>query len=499
MTQEPWWNEHTSDPDHSQPQASGTPGHPSFGEPSSTQFNTSQNAPHNPSTAYPHDVAAWQHGSEATPPHQATWAPAPKTGLIPLRPLTAGDVLSASFRLLRTNLSVNLGSSLIVMLILTLVIGGISTLLFVNGLNRMEMSSGQDLEEISAGNATLLIVLQIAGGLLGLLAGSFLQGALAHSIARAAIGDKTSFGETWSMAFKRFPAVLGSILIQSAVFFVAMLVAMVPIIITFVALGGDLSQRENSALVAIVAIVSMLLYFAVILVAQALYVRLGFSPIIAVLERANGIHSIKRSWQLTRGYFWRTFGIQLLVSMILQTVMSFAIGGIYAIVLIPVIIFMPLGAGGEADMTVVTVVMSIVLIVVMLLVTIISALMTVVQYGANVFLYLDLRFRKEGFNLKLQKTTDDIAQGIAVDDPFAADAESLRLGALKPVKTPAAPQGYAPQQGYPQQPSASPQQPAHPNENGFAWPSNDTQPGQAPSGETWQQRTWGLDGDASGR
>lgn len=487
MTQQPWWDEASNDASGAgngqfvPPQAAGAAGFaqgPQFPPPAQgfppqgPQFN------------------AWQYSADAAPQQAPEWVPAPKPGLIPLRPLTFGDVISASFKLLRTNLQVNLGTSVIVMLLSTLIMGGAMALMYFVAYNRLEMSSSYDSSTISAGNATLMIVVQLLATLFAMVGGGFLQAALSHSIARAAIGDKVTFGETWQRAFKRLPAVLVSLFVQALFGFLALVVVMAPIFILIVTTGGDLGQRDNAAMAVIVMIVSIILYVGLILFSQAIYVRLGFAPNVAVLEGSGGIASIKRSWQLTRGYFWRTFGIQIVVSFIIQNVLSIVIGGLYMLALIPLAILIPLGVAGTLDNSIVTVVMIVLLSILFLLLTVVTALSTIVQYGANVLIYLDLRFRKEGFNLKLQKTTEDIAAGIPVTDPFDADDEARRLGALAPAKQPAAPAGYPqPRMGYPQPGGMMPPQqaPGFPQQApNFEQPTS----GFQQPNDAWQQRSW---------
>ena len=54
------------------------------------------------------------------------------------------------------------------------------------------------------------------------------------------------------------------------------------------------------------------------------YVRLGLATSALILERIGVIESLRRSWTLSRGAFWRLFGIQLVTSL----VVGFAAGAL---------------------------------------------------------------------------------------------------------------------------------------------------------------------------
>ena len=95
-----------------------------------------------------------------------------------------------------------------------------------------------------------------------------------------------------------------------------------------------------------------------------------------------------RSWRLTDGYFWRTFGVEFLVALILNlaaqvvTTPFSLIGGILVGLVDP--------TGTGAGITV----MVIVYVVTMVITLVIGAVSAVVQSALIAVIYLDLRMRK---------------------------------------------------------------------------------------------------------
>ncbi len=121
-----------------------------------------------------------------------------------------------------------------------------------------------------------------------------------------------------------------------------------------------------------------------------------------VSERAGPIAAIGRSWELTRGHWWRTFGT-LLVLWLLWLVLDIALGATL------------LGAIATADdmsqatYAVLQTALSIVLNAIVY--PLIAAIISVIYY--------DLRVRNEGFDLQL------LAQGVGADTSRFESAPEL--------------------------------------------------------------------------
>ena len=123
-----------------------------------------------------------------------------------------------------------------------------------------------------------------------------------------------------------------------------------------------------------------------------------------------------RSWTLTRGYFWRVLGIQLLVSVM--------VGVAGQIVTTPVSILVSLGStlliptGDTADPVAAAAPFVIGLIITAVVTAVVTAVGLVLQSATASLLYLDLRMRKEGLDLELSRFVEARQTGADVADPY---------------------------------------------------------------------------------
>jgi len=62
--------------------------------------------------------------------------------------------------------------------------------------------------------------------------------------------------------------------------------------------------------------ISFLLFLLLIPLGVFILIRLLLFPIAYFVEDAGGFNSLVRSWELTSGYFWQTFGVYLLISIV---------------------------------------------------------------------------------------------------------------------------------------------------------------------------------------
>ncbi|MFT4217424.1 MAG: glycerophosphoryl diester phosphodiesterase membrane domain-containing protein [Micropruina sp.] len=90
---------------------------------------------------------------------------------------------------------------------------------------------------------------------------------------------------------------------------------------------GSLSSQDASAAVAGFFGVMLLLIFVGIPLSIVLWTRLLYLVPAVVIEQRSGMDALRRSWRLTKGCFWRTFGYaivpQLAVSMVMWVLSTF--------------------------------------------------------------------------------------------------------------------------------------------------------------------------------
>ena len=153
---------------------------------------------------------------------------------------------------------------------------------------------------------------------------------------------------------------------------------------------------------------------ALIVVGVWVSIKLSIVPSIIVLERATMAQAIRRSWRLTDGYFWRTFGVQYLIAFIVGTVSQVVLTPISFLYIMAVSAIDPTGTSAESWIG--PVVLYIVMIVLSLLV---GSITSVVSSAAIALIYIDLRMRKEGLDLELIRFVEARQTGDhTVEDPY---------------------------------------------------------------------------------
>jgi len=356
-----------------------------------------------------------------TPPG---WTPPPKPGLIPLRPLTFGTLLGASFQVLRRNPRPTFGFSLLVtglIYIVSILIVGFVTFAAFSRIAFSESSA--DADTIAAGSVGLIVLSALVPVALAVVASAVLQGIISLEVARGTLGEKLRLPGLWSAARGRIGALIGwSAIIAGAVILAIAIAAVV--IGLLVAFGGTAG---------VIAAVLLGLLFGAGGAALAVWfgTKLALVPSILMLERLTLRQALARSWSLTKGYFWKTFGIILLVSFIIQTVSSIVsvplqFASSFAITLVD-----PNGTSSGAVVGAIVVsVLSVVFAVAF------GAIGAVVQGATPALIYIDIRMRKEGLDLELSRFVEARQAGDAsVQDPYLLKASPV-AGTAAPSTSP---------------------------------------------------------------
>lgn len=352
---------------------------PGWSAPGAQPTGTTGDAGHGPvGTAYP---------SPAPPGQWGVALPTHKPGIIALRPLSLGDIVEASFACLRRNPRTFLGLALVTSLAVLLVIGvlGVAGYLVATSLE-----SGDALDLFLAlgitSSAAALLFLSSATSIV-------LSGILAYPVGEAVLGRNVSMGETWRRTRRFLPRLVGlcAILVVPPTVVFGLLVAL--------AIWGFVDGAPAAGVLGVVAVLCLAV------ATTWLGIRLALATPALVLEDLGVIASLRRSWRLTPGLFWRTFGILLASSMligIVQYVLSFALqlGGM---VLGVALDSMVNGAGAET-------VAGLVVAGASVLGSLLSGVLTQPFLAAVLaLLYTDARIRKEGFDLALARAAADAA------------------------------------------------------------------------------------------
>lgn len=293
-----------------------------------------------------------------------------KPGIVALRPLGLGDLLDGSIKAIRRNPGATLGLSVLVSLVCLIPSAALAAVLTTVAFDGSDWSTASGSLGTMPASVVQLLFTQLATGLL--------SGMLVHVIGEAVLGRHSTMGRTWSATRRRLLPVLGA----------QVLVGMAVLLPVAIAGGGVALAVAGTPEVGVpVAILGGL---ACIVLGLWLGVRTCMSAPAIVLEGLGVRAGLRRSFALTGGAFWRTFGILLLVSVMASVAASmlqvpFSIVGVGAAVV-----------SGDTLSTL------LVLVFVSHLGQLFSgALTTPFVAGVTGLLYIDRRIRLEGLDVTL--------------------------------------------------------------------------------------------------
>lgn len=344
--------------------------------------------------------------ADAPPPAPPrSWTPPPKRGLVPLRPIPFGEVLSAPFRLQRRTPRTTLAPALVLSLVTTA-----AALLVQWGLTlgpRAVLETSY-YDDFTAAQNLLAVADGIGGWVpfaLAFPATALLTGLVVVPAARALVAERVTFrGVRWRLRGRVVPLALWTLVVLVAAAAALALLALLPLTIA-----------TSSPIGPVLAfLVGLLEALAVIPSLGYLAARLGFTSAAITVDGLPVRRAMARSWALSRRSGFRLLGAQLLVWLMV---------GIASLVLVAPIgwafdiaagLIWPngptvaeaewFGAGRTVVLSVVTAVM--------------GAFGLVVQSVCGALFYLDQRMRTEALDLILARYVDERQRGLAVADPF---------------------------------------------------------------------------------
>ena len=326
---------------------------------------------------------------------------APKPSIIPLRPLSIGEILGGAFESLRANPKAMFVPSLVVMTAVGLVSAGGSAYFF-SRLNLPALTSpavytrlnDDDLEKVWAFLVGVLIQSSLTS-VLTMFAASILTGLLIVTVSRTVLGRKASLSDVWQRTRPRVGALIGQAIVIQLI-----LSVVVAAIIGFALASGLVLGMHNgfsdqsppafeTQSIVLVLLGSFVLLTLVTLGLFALGCKLSLAPAALILENIGVFEGISRSWTLTRGYFWRVVGIRLL-SVIIIGIISMAAST-------PVDILAQGLSAAAPNATFIT------MTVALLLSNIVTAATLPFDSSVVALIYTDLRMRSEGLDVELRR------------------------------------------------------------------------------------------------
>ena len=375
-TNDPWAPQSSSSQNPSQGSVPSTPQ-----VPQTPQAQQPWGAPEQPAQpqqqwgAAPQPDAAWQ-GTQTQ--GGTAWTVA-QPGIIPLRPLTVGELFNGAFQAVRVNPQTMFGFSFAIMAVVGLIQAFFASS-STSSLTRA-LSSG-DTEDLvySLGNS----MGSITTSGLTMLATAFLSGMLALTVWDAVLGRKSSPADAWHRFSPRFvPVLLATLLIgiiEFVVIVLVLLVFMIPFFLVVVNTASARSYDSASAGIGGALSIIFLMIVALIVVACFFTVKFAFTSSAVVLEGLGPVDAIKRSWSLSKGSFWRILGRILLIGVVIGLISS-VLGAVVGAIL---------GVGASAADSVGMLVAFSAFVSALL-----SAVVIPVQSSFYTLMYLDERMRKE--------------------------------------------------------------------------------------------------------
>jgi len=252
--------------------------------------------------------------------------------------------------------------------------------------------SGGQLTTLIVTGVVVLLILAVVW----LYVFSALHAVHAVVVSRAVTGTPLTAGELWRTARPRVGAVMGVELLVGLMTAGPVLVAVGGVVGMFVAAIPAGGASPDGGLIALAVIGSLVLFLAATVGVTYLSVRLLFAPSAATLEGQSAGAALSRSGTLIRGAWWRTLGITLII--------GFAVSVVQQIIQYPISIFASTGmsasiaAGHDAPGPGSVIGWMCLMMLAPVLGTLISTPFT---YVTNSLLYVDMRIRREGFDLTL--------------------------------------------------------------------------------------------------
>ncbi|MGQ7295050.1 hypothetical protein [Quadrisphaera sp. KR29] len=258
-------------------------------------------------------------GQPAQVPGGGSWAaPAPRPGIIPLRPLSLGELWDGAFRAVRSNPGPLLGSAAVVVVVITVlqsVLQAVFTGDLLTSLQDPAAPPEQVLDSFSSA------VPGVVGGLLltsvlTLVATALLTGVVTVSVSTAVLGRRTPGAELWRRVRERLWALVGVSLLVSLLPGLAVTALVVPGLVLLV--GGATGGSDGAVLGGVLLVLVGLL--GALALGLWLSTRLLLAPAALVLEGQGVGGAVRRAWGLSRRGFWRLLGIWLLTAVCVAVV-----------------------------------------------------------------------------------------------------------------------------------------------------------------------------------
>lgn len=316
-----------------------------------------------------------------------------KPGIIPLRPLSIGDIYQGAFAAIKTNARTMFGFTA-ALLGVVLVISIATNYAIINLVLPNYLSPSSPYAAVFTSLSGSFS--QLGGSLLQVLATVLLSGLIVVAVSRSVLGRVASSKEVWERTKSKFLPLIGLNIITSIISGLMMIIGIV-VFFVLLASAASTAKTDREFLQDLgVSLVGLLILMVIsALVSSYLSIKFSVASPAMVLENLGVFAAIGRSWSLTRGNFWRLFGINILTAIITSMVAGIFVGIADALGAI----FIVVGSSSPEDMLAS---LNTTYILIMVMSTIAQLLILPFTSSVNALLYIDLRMRKEGLDVELR-------------------------------------------------------------------------------------------------
>ncbi|WP_051297929.1 hypothetical protein [Brevibacterium album] len=339
----------------------------------------------------------WRSGTLRAAPERrpvTAWRRPPQPGTLPKRPLTFFETLDGGFRLLRGAPGATFGIALLVQTLAALLVALALTALAVGGAGFL-MRTLASSPEAGLGLNVLAQTVALAGTLGSLSIGQLLTGFSSVAGDRAFGGERPRLAEVWRRLAGVRLRLVGLTLLCTAAHVGALLVLMLP--------GGLLLLLSPTAGV----IVGSLGFLAWIPLTAAAFARFALAGSVLALERTGVLESLRRSWRLTRGSFWKTLGQLVLAYFLSSQIVNLVMSPILLVLMAGGFgLALALSLGGGVSDAVFGTVLVLIGVAVTALTMAATALLFAYLCGTVSCVYFDRRMRLEGYDLVLLRRAE---------------------------------------------------------------------------------------------
>jgi MFS family permease len=227
---------------------------------------------------------------------------------IPLRPLGVSEILDGAVTYIRRNPRATLGMSAILTSVIQVIVT-VAQYFIIGGEARIEAAPNGLARSLGWAFITF-----VAGSFLAAYVVLLLSGLLSPVMARTLLGRTTSFGGLWRIVRPRLPRLLGAATLVIGLVFFAVAIPFAPLIGAVV--GGATTGVQAACWILGVSVSIVLMVTG--------YVWFALAPPILVLERRGVIASLRRSAEIVKGRWWRTFGV-LFLSLVITLLAEFLV------------------------------------------------------------------------------------------------------------------------------------------------------------------------------